>query len=141
MLTASVAGVALAVSGYAIEGSAPRQEDIVMLGAAWLAGCAMIAAVAAALTLVMHARLQKMEMYGLATYLLGALAATLAATIPFPMINCPARCEYDVCSECGAIGWTTYFLAVFFAGATTGAWFWFIRRPDRDKANPGTGAQ
>ena len=137
-LTAGAAGLVLATIGYAIEGNAPKQTGIVILGVGWLAACGITAVISATLTLIAHWKLRRMEVSGVMSYLGAALLMTLVATVPFPLISCPLRCEYDVCSECGTIGWVTYFMAVIFAGGATGAWFWLIRRPDRDTANPPT---
>ncbi|MEZ5958728.1 MAG: hypothetical protein R3C27_16120 [Hyphomonadaceae bacterium] len=128
----------MAAVGYAIDGRAPNHADIVSLGAAWLAVSGIVAIISAVLTLVVHVQLQRMELRGAGAYVAAVLLATFTATILFPVINCPARCEYDVCSGCGAIGWVTYFLAVIVASSTSGASFWLIRRPDRDVANPAT---
>ncbi len=133
------AGVGLTAVGYAIDGRGPNQADIVSLGAVWLAVCGIVAIVSAVLTLVAHVPLQRMELRSVGAYVAAALLATFAVTILYPVINCPPRCEYDVCSECGTIGWLMYFLAVTVAGSTSGAAFWLIRRPDRDvRANPPT---
>lgn len=135
-LTSGGTGVLMATVGYAIDGRGPNKPDIVSLGAAWLAVCGIVAIVSALLTLMVHVRLQRMDLRGAGAYVAAALFATLTATILFPMINCLPRCEYDVCSECGTIGWVAYFLAVTVAGSTSGASFWLIRRPDRDPPNP-----